>query len=96
MSRLPQVGVLLISEMHIVAAPAPSTNAPLELSHVFRVASQDKGTQPFNGSEMKVFGLAAHGGSAVTLYEVDHPEFTVLLEIEQDTVHGGIVGPLRC
>ena len=42
MRYLPQLRVLLIRNVAIVAAPVPSSNAALELCQVFRVASQDK------------------------------------------------------
>lgn len=91
-ATVPHLGVLLICEIDVVAAPVPSPNAALELCDVFRVASQDKGAQAVDSGKMKVSGLPAYGGPAISLYEVDTPEFAIVLEIQQHAGHSGIVG----
>src|SRR6202044_1709561 len=77
-----------------IAASTPRPNAALELWHVLRVAAQNKRAQTIQGCEVIVAVVGTNDGLAIGLDEVNAPLILVLLEVQQDAGHGGIVGPL--
>jgi hypothetical protein len=89
-----QFGILLVRDVDEVAASAPRPNTALKLWHVLRVAAQNKRAQAIQCCEVVVAVVGTNDGLAIGLYEVNAPQVFVLLEVQQDAGHGGILGQL--
>lgn len=85
-----QLPVLLVGEVNEGAALAPAAEALLEVLHVDGVAAEDEGAEPLGGGEVEVARLAADGGAAVGLDEVDVEAVSLAAatdEVKQDARH---------
>lgn len=85
-----QLPILLLRQVHVLAAPAPRPNAVIESGEgrIFGLATHHESAKVIQGREVVEARPGADAGAAVGLDEVDRPGVVVVLEVEQNPRRG--------